>query len=243
MSLRALPAYGLASTLACAALALPLSPRAEAPPAPALGPRTLHVTGDGRVTVTPDVAVLSAGVETTQPDLSRATREVAARMKRVLAALAEAGVAEKDVQTTQHEVQVERPWQNGKPGPITGYTVTDEVRITVRDLSRLGAAIDRLTAAGANALHSLSFQKDDPGPERARALVAAYAVARAKAEALAHAAGVTLGEVLQLGESTQAPPMPVRPLMAMRAEAAAATPIAAGEVEITANVDVTYALR
>jgi uncharacterized protein YggE len=233
----------LALPLACTLLALPLAPRAEAPAAPALALRTLHVTGDGRVTVTPDVAVLVAGVETTQPDLSRATKEVATRMKRILSALADAGVAEKDVQTTEHQVQVERPWQNGKPGPITGYTVSDEVRITVRDLPRLGQAIDKLTAAGANALHSLSFRKDDPGPERARALAAAYAVARAKAEALARAAGVALGEVLQLGETTQAPPMPIRPMAAMRAEAADTTPIAAGEVEITASVDVTYALR
>lgn len=236
------------AALACALLALPRAPLAQATPAPvpppAHAPRTLHVTGEGHVNVTPDVAVLVAGVETTGPDLGRVTRDAAARMKKVLATLSEAGVQEKDVQTTEHDVQVERPWQSGKPGPITGYTVSDQVRITVRDLAKLGAAIDRMTAAGANTLRALSFQKDDPAPERARALAAAYGVARAKAEALAKAAGVTLGDVLQLGEATQAPPFPVRPMMAMaRASASAETPVAAGEVEISATVDVLYAIR
>ncbi len=232
-----------AVALACAALALPHAPLAEAPPAaPAVPPRTLHVTGEGRVTVTPDVAVLLTGLEATGPDLGRVTKDAAAAMRRILAALAEAGVPEKDVQTTQHDVRVERPWRSGKPGPITGYTVSDQVRVTVRDLARLAPAIDKVTAAGANSLQALTFEKGDPGPERARALAVAYGVARAKAEALARAAGVTLGDVLQLGETTQVP-VP-RPMMAMALrEEAAATPVAAGEVEIAATVDVTYALR
>jgi len=240
----------LLAALACAALYSPSATRAQTQqpqPAPLLpgSPRVLRVSGEGTVRVRPDVAVLVAGVEATGPDLARVNRDAAARMRKVIAALAEAGIAEKDVQTTRHDVQVERQWKDGRPGPITGYTVNDEVRVTVRNLERLGPAIDRVTAAGANALRGLTFQKDDPNPERARALAAAYAAARAKAEALAKAAGVTLGDVLQLGESTQMPPipMPVDMRMSMAEAKDAGVPVSTGELEITATVEVVYAIR
>jgi uncharacterized protein len=231
----------LATLATLAGAALPLQALAQTPPPAA---RVLHVTGEGRVAVAPDVAVLLVGVEATGPDLAKVTRDAAGGMRKILAALGEAGIAEKDIQTTQHDIRVERPWKDNRPGPITGYTVSDEVRITVRDLGRLAPALDRVTAAGANSLHSLAFQKDDPGPERARALAAAYAAARGKAEALARAAGVTLGEVLTLGESTQAQPLPMRMgYAAARAAPEPGTPVSAGQVEIAATVDVVYAIR
>jgi uncharacterized protein YggE len=206
-------------------------------------PRALRVTGVGRVSVRPDVAVLQAGVESTGPDLGRVTRDSAAQMRKVMSALTGAGIAEKDIQTTRHDVAVEREWKNGRPGPITGYTVSEEARVTVRDLSRLGPLLERVAAAGANAVRSLSFQKEDPTPERARALAAAYAAAGTKAEALARAAGVTLGEVLWVSEAAQTEPLPGRALMVARAAPEEGTPVSAGEVEIAATVDVTYALR
>lgn len=238
------------AALACATLSSPLLAVAQtqAQPQPPLpgAPRVLHVSGEGSVRVRPDVAVLTTGVEATGPDLARVTRDANARMRKLLAALSEAGIAEKDVQTTRHDVQVERPWKNDRPGPITGYTVNDEVRVTVRNLERLGPALDRVTAAGANALRGLTFEKDDPNPERARALAAAYAAARVKAEALAKAAGVTLGDVLQLGESGGMAPIPMfKPQMmrSMEAADAAGAAVSPGELELTARVDVVYAIR
>jgi uncharacterized protein YggE len=239
------PASVLAA-LACAALIAPLRPLAQTPPQPPSpgSPRILRVNGEGRVRVSPDVAVVVAGIQASGPELGKVTKDVAERMRKVQAALAELGIAQKDVQTARHDVTVERDWKNGRQGPIKGYTVVDELRVTVRSLDKVGPALDRVTAAGANELRGLTFQKDDPTPERARALAAAYGAARAKAEALAKAAGVTLGEVLQLGESTQSAPIPMDVgLMRMEAKEASATPVAPGEVEIAATVDVVYAIR
>ncbi len=235
------------AALVSAALCSPLLTTAQTqPPAPPPGsPRVLRVSGEGTVRVRPDVAILTAGVEATGPDLARVTRDANARMRKVVAALSEAGIAEKDVQTTRHDVSVERPWKNDRPGPITGYTVNDEVRVTVRNLERLGPALDRVTAAGANALRGLTFEKDDPNPERARALAAAYAAARVKADALAKAAGVTLGDILQVGESGSAP-IPVfgtRMMRSMEAADAAGAAVSPGELELRAQVDVVYAIR
>ncbi len=230
----------LAFVLPAAALGQVPAPASPVPAAAA--PRVIRVSGDARVTTRPDVAILFAGVESAGKDLARVTKDAAAQMRRVLAALAEVGVPEKDVQTTRHDVQVERPWVKGRPGPITGFTVSDEARVTVRDLSKLGPVIDRVTAAGSNSLRSLSFEKLDPTPDQAQALAKAYASARAKAEALARAAGVALGDVLALGEEVKGPTVPMFRTAAPESESGSA-PVSAGEVEVAGSVEVTFAIR
>ncbi len=239
-----MPSCHPAAVAAALALALPFATSAQAlaPSSTAAAPHTIRVRGDAQVAVRPDVAVLFTGIESTGKDLAPVTRDAAAQMRRVLAALAEAGVAGKDVQTTRHDVRVERPWEKGLPGPITGYTVSDEVRVTVRDLPKLGSVIERVAAAGSNSLRSLSFEKDDPTPERARALAQAYASARAKAEALARAAGVALGDVLSVNEAIQGSVLPTfaRAPVAMESSAA---PVSPGEVQIAGSVEVTFAIR
>jgi uncharacterized protein YggE len=232
--------------LAALLLSLPVAAPAQVPPPPDArpAPRVIRVTGDGRVTVRPDVAVLFTGVEATGKDLARVTKDASAQMRRVLTALAQAGIPEKDVQTSRHDVRVDRPWEKGRPGPIVGYTVTDEVRVTIRDLNKLGPVIERVLAAGSNTLRSLSFEKEDPTPERARALAQAFGAARAKAEALAKAAGVTLGEVVSVTEAAQDRPLPMyRMAMQMDAAESAGAPVSAGEVEITGMVEATFGIR
>jgi uncharacterized protein YggE len=112
--------------------------------------------------------------------------------------------------------------------------------VKVRDLAQLGPLLDRATAAGANEVEGLSLQKDDTAPEEARALAAAVRAARAKAEELARAAGLRLGEVLELSEGGRAPgPIPVR-AMAMRG---AGVPVAEGQIEVSAEVEMVFAVR
>jgi uncharacterized protein YggE len=229
----------LVAILVSAALSPELG-RAQAQP-PSAAARVLRVSGGGRVAARPDVAVLTAGVESYGTDLGRVTREAAAQMQKVMRALSDTGIAEGDIQTTRHDVEVQRDWRSGHMGRITGYDVSDEVRVTVRDLSRVGPVLDRVAGAGANALRSLSFEKEDSTPEQARALATAYAAARVKAEALAKAAGVTLGELVSASEIAE--PRPVAVEYARRASAGASTPVSAGEVQISAAVEVVYAIR
>ncbi len=226
-------------------ISVPFSVVAQAPPpVPAQGTvaRVIRITGDARIRVSPDVAVLFAGVESTDRDLARVTKEAAEQMRRVLDAIAGAGVPGADIQTTRHDIRVERPWENGRPGPITGYTVADEARVTVRDLSKLGRIIERLTAAGSNSLRGVSFEKEDPTPERARALALAYSSARTKADALARAAGVRLGSVVSLSEEAHGTVVPTFTTAQLEARAAGA-PVSPGEVEISGVVEAVFALE
>lgn len=218
------------------------TPTTTAPAFACAAARELRVVGDGRLAVRPDVAVVLAGVETTDPDVAKVTADASARMRRILQALAQVGVADKDVQTTRHDLQVNRGWKDGQPGPITGYTAVDEVRVKVRDLSKLGAVLERVVSAGSNTLHGISFEQDDPAPSRRAALALAVGEARAKAEAIAKAAGVQLGELRSVEEGG-GPPGP-RPMMVAQGRlAAAGAPVAPGEVEVTAQVTVTFAIR
>lgn len=227
--------------LLLAALAfLPSLASAQLTPASGAPARTIQVSGEGRVSVRPDVAVVLAGVTATGKDLAKVAADASAAMRRMLDAIARAGIPAKDVQTTRHDVSVDRAQSDKGPGPVTGYTVFDEVRLTVRDLAKVGPVLDRVLAAGSNTLRALTFEKDDPTPEQARALAQAYAAARVKAEALARAAGVTLGEVITVSTGGQVRPYPVmRSALALEGGA----PVSPGEVEIAASVDVTFAIR
>jgi len=206
---------------------------------------TLRVVGEGHATAAPDVAVAFLGVEALAPDLAAATTDANARMRRVLEALSASGVAKKDVQTSRYDVAIERrPESRGGPGPapVSGYHVTSEVRVTMRDLARVGQVLDAAVKAGANASRGLTFQKDDPSAERNRALAAAIAAARAKAEVLARAAGRELGEVLEIAEGGGGRPVP---MLGFRAMAAIpdAVPVEAGELQLSAQVEVVFALE
>lgn len=240
------PIRSAALALALVAPAAVLA-QAPAPPAPALPPRAIRVSGEGKVNVAPDVARVVVGVVSTGKDLNKVTGDAAAVVRKVLAELSKVGIAQKDVRTVRHDVQVERPWSSktGTPGAISGYTVNDQLQVTVRDLTRLGAVLDQATSAGGNTIDQLSMDKEDLGADRARALALAYAAARSKAEAIARAAGVTLGEVLEVEESSaQRGPIP---LMAANrvamAETAKGTTISAGELELTGSVSVSFAIR
>jgi hypothetical protein len=228
----------LAAALATAQATAP-APVAVAP----VPPRSIHVSGEGRAFAAPDVARVTIGVQARDAaSLARASAEASARMKRVLAALERGGVASKDVRTVRYDVEVQRSYEKPNPGAVTGYVVSNQVAVTVRDLAKLGALLDQVVAAGSNAIEGLSFEKEDPSAERARALEAAVADARAKAATLAKAAGVTLGEVLLVAESGPgAIPFAEKGVVAMRA--GGAVPIATGQLELVATVGVTLAIR
>jgi uncharacterized protein len=235
--------------LATAALATAGPATAEPPPAPppphppALA-GTIQVTGEGRVSSAPDVAVISIGVDAVAKTLSQATADANERMRRVLQAMEKNGVAPRDVRTTRYDVSIERPWKEGRPGPITSYTVSTAAEATVRDLGRLGTILDAATAAGSNAVGGLRMEKNDPTADRARALAAAYASARAKAEAIAKAAGVSLGDLVSVAESSaERIPVPLLAAGVMRAEAASAAPVAQGELRFEASVSAVFAIR
>ena len=236
MAARLWPAVALAlafTTCACAPMAGPDGmPRR---------PATVTVSGVGTVTATPDVAEITTGVTTQAPTAAQALAANSQQMEKLLQSLAALGVAARDVQTTNISVSpVRRAGKaEGRAPEIVAYEVTNQARVKVRDLSRLGGVLDQQVEQGANSVYGIHFGLLEPGPLLDEARKRAMADARRRAELYAAAAALKVGRVLSVQEAGAALP---RPEMAARATMGA-VPVAAGEQEIQASVSVTYALE
>ncbi len=207
--------------------------------------RTISVSGEGEASGKPDQARLSGGVVTQAPTAAAALTANTTAMNRVFATLKTLGIPDNKVQTSNFSVQPQYPPYRpdaSEPRNIVGYQVSNQVSVTVDDLSKLGAALDALVRSGANQLGGVSFAIADPKPLAERARVLAVGDATAKARTLAGAAGVTLGPLLSIQEGTSFRPVP---MFALRAEAAAPAPppVAFGEASVAVNVTMTYAIQ
>jgi uncharacterized protein YggE len=199
-------------------------------PEPAGG---ITVNGTGTVQAVPDQAQFSLGVETKGPTAREALAANSERMRRVLAALNAAGIAKGDVQT--QDVSVSRSY------PDDGYSADNSVLVTIRDLARAGSILDAASNAGANNVYGPTLSRSNQDELQAKALREAVDNARAKAQALAEAAGVHLGNVTAITEGG-AEPMPYYDVALAKRTPTPEAPIEPGTQEIQANVRVTFAI-
>jgi len=247
MSLRPIVFGSLLVVAAAVAAALFAGPRfAESAPEGAQAlPRTIAVTGTGEVKSKPDMAVINSGVVSEAPAARDALAKNNGAMAAVIDALKKAGIAELDIQTSNFSVSPqyppERPNQREAPH-ITGYQVSNQVTVRVKNLAKLGTILDTLVQVGANQINGIGFDIDQPKPLQNEARKLAVADARAKAELYAAAAHVSLGRVLQISESNGF--VGLQPNYAMdRMAAANAVPIAAGQQTLSMNVSIVYEIQ
>lgn len=198
----------------------------------------ITVTGTGTVQVVPDLATVSLGVTTEGPSASDAMAANSKALAAVMARLKAAGIAERDMQTSN--LSLNPNWvnyDNGTAPQIQGYVASNMLTVQVRDLAAIGGVLDAVVADGANTLNGLSFGLADPRPKEDEARKAAVADAVARARLLAEAAGAHLGAIVSITEGGFTPgPMP----MFAKAAESAAVPVAAGEVEVSASVTMVF---
>ncbi len=205
-------------------------------------PRLLTVSGHGEMSGVPDQAQLSAGVTTTAKTAAEAMAQNAAQMNGVFAALKRLGVPERKIQTSDFSIQPQYPPYNQNNNGlqhIIGYTISNQVSVTLDDVKKLGPALDALVAAGANQINAVSFTIADTKPLVSKARVDAVADATDRAQTYAKAAGVSLGNIVSISDAevAVAPPMPMARMAMAKAES---TPIAAGEESVSANVTMVW---
>ncbi len=204
--------------------------------------RTLTVRGVGVATLPPDIARFDLGIGEEGRQVRPLQQSVARRTEAVLSAMKRRGVAERDLQTTAYTIAPQYDYREGTQ-TFRGYSVSTAIRVTVRAIEQVGGLLEAATEAGATTIGQISFGLADP--ERANRLARAEAVrnANAKAEELAAAVGATLGPVITIGDTTDAPDAP-RPMMAARAAPPSAPPpIQTGETAVAATLTITYALH
>ena len=192
--------------------------------------------------VTPDIAVVTIGVVPTGGPPRRRSPRIASDMNAAIATIRAAGVAEKDIGTSGFYVNPiyppERDQNPDQPPKIIGYRVTNEVRVTIRDFAKAGAVLDKVIAAGANQVNGISFELSDRAGPADQALKAAVAEATRKAGLMAEAANLKLVRLQSLATSEAGGPTPYP--TARFEMAKAATPIMAGQQQVTANVTAVF---
>jgi uncharacterized protein YggE len=202
-------------------------------------PALVTVTGEGQVNVTPDLAVIRAGITTRAKAAREASEANAKAMTPVMATLKEAGIAEQDIQTSRLSLQ---PFREARPNELdrlAGFQASNQLTIKVRDLNKISDIIDRMVSAGANDVSGVNFVVSTPSKALDQAREQAVADARRKAEIYARAANVRLGAAVSIAEEGSAAPGPI---MAQRMSAAAATPISIGEETQRVSVTVSFEL-
>jgi uncharacterized protein YggE len=208
----------------------------------------IWVNGEGKVVAVPDVAILRLGIEAQGASVAEAQDQAREAMDKVMKALKDEGIAEKDIQTQYFNINRITRWDDQENKEvITGYQVTNMVTAKIRDVTKAGDVIDVVAAAGGDytRIDSIGFTVDDPSGYQKEAREQAVADAEAKAKQLAEAAGIKLGKPLYITESSYTPGPVYRQDMVMKAEAAPAveTAISPGEQEITVNVQISYAIE
>ena len=207
----------------------------------------IWVNGSGKVSAVPDVAILRLGIEAQATSVAEAQSQAAGAMEAVMTALDDGGVDEKDIQTQYYNIRRVTRWdEKNMKEVVIGYRVTNMVTAKIREMDKVGSVIDTVAAAGGDLtrIDGISFSVDDPSPYYGQAREKAMADARAKAGQLAELAEVKLGKPSYISEGAIYAPPIYRQDFYEKAVGAPAmeTPIVPGELEISLNVQVAYAI-
>lgn len=235
----------LAALLGSAALATPAMAQQPATALHAIAGTRLDINATGEATRIPDVAVISAGVVTRASTATAALEQNSAQMNRVRAALKRAGIADRDIQTSNISLNPEYRYADNQPPALTGYTASNQVNVRFRDIRNTGKILDALVAEGANQLNGPNLTIDEPEAALDEARSKALAVGRARAELYARSLGMRVVRLVAVTESgggyAPPPPMPVA-VMAARGERDYAK-IDPGEQKLSVSLGMTFELQ
>jgi uncharacterized protein YggE len=204
----------------------------------------LDINATGEVTRVPDLATISAGVVTRSANASSAMQQAAARMARVREALRRAGIADRDIQTSNVSLSPDYVYAKDQPPRISGYSASNQVTVRFRDIASTGKILDALVEQGANQISGPNLSIEHPEAALDEARTRAVAAARARAELYARALGMRIARIVSVSESGgYAPPPPMAPMvMAARAERDQ-TQIDPGEQKLQVGVAMTFELQ
>ena len=208
-------------------------------------PRTMSLSGHGEVRMAPDLAIVTVGVMSSAATAREALDANTKSMEGVMAALSNASIEARDIQTSNFSVNPRYDYgqNNAQPPKVIGYDVSNNVTVSVRKLDGLGAVLDQVVSSGSNQINGIQFQVSKPEAATDEARKLAVADARRKAKVYADASGVALGPIMSLSEGGgYQPPVPL--YKSMRAEAASVdVPIAQGEQAISVDVNITWEIK
>jgi uncharacterized protein YggE len=234
----------LASALALSCMTMTANAQTPPPAISASEGTLLSVSAEAEASRVPDVASLSTGVVTQAADANAALAANATQMNKVMAAIKDAGIAEKDIRTSGISVNPQYKYGDNQPPTITGYQASNTVSIKVREIDKLGEVLDALVASGANQVNGPSFEIDQPEAVYDEARRAALEKAQQRAQMYAKSLGMQVRRIVSISEGGGF--QPPRPMMMAKASfdraGAESSPVSPGETTLTANLDVVFEL-
>jgi len=213
--------------------------------APAAETKVITVVGQGEAMGVPDQARVNVGVDVFEPEVSQAVQKNEASIQAIMEVLVGLGIAQEDIQTSNYSLYAEQKYGDQGAEGISGYRVSNQVSVTIRDIERVSEVLEAVTKAGANNIYGVEFILSETGTLESQARANALKNAQNRAAELAKMSGVNLGEILAISEVIS-PLTPVyRYGMGGGAEAAAvpAPSISPGQVSVSTQVQVTYELK
>jgi uncharacterized protein len=206
---------------------------------------TVTVTGEGEARLTPDLAIVQLGVTEEAETARQALSANNQAMSRVIAAMKEAGIEARDLQTSSFSIQPRYHFpnqgrQDQEPPRIVGYIVSNVLTVRVRHIAKVGEILDMAVTLGVNSDGNIMLTNEDPSQAIEQARIAAMNDARDRAATLAEAAGVKLGSLLEISENTQRPAPYALNAQRMEMKAADAVPVEPGENTYAINVQASW---
>ena len=206
--------------------------------------RTISLSASGAVKTTPDKVDISTGVTTEAKTAREALDQNTEAMAKVVEALKADGIDAKDIQTVNFSVgpvyEVSR--RTSAPPEVVGYRVTNQVRITLHDIKKLGAILDKVVTLGSNQIDSIEFGVEEPEALKDEARKLALKNVTDNAKLYAEAAGVGLGQILSITEEESSYQPRYAP-MATRMDSAKEVPIEAGTASVEVRVRVSWEIN
>ncbi len=232
----------LSLALALILLCLPCLSLAEAP-AVADG-ATITVTGSASVTLKADYARVSVGVSTTAKTVDEATQQNNTTIHAVIDALKNAGIAEEDIVTNSYSVHAQYDYSSfSGEQKLTGYNVTNQLTVIIRDMEHIGATLDKATGAGANNIYNIEFLSTKADEAQDEATVYAVQDAMRRASLLANAAGLTLGGIVSISDSSTGWVASARTYSSKLMADAVSNSILPDDASVSASVTMVFELK
>ncbi|MEW6610425.1 MAG: SIMPL domain-containing protein [Patescibacteria group bacterium] len=205
-------------------------------------PQQFNVSGEGKVIIAPDIALVQVGVAT-QPKVSAAdaVKENTFIMNRVMKVVTDAGITREDIKTMNYALNPQYEFPDGKQR-LLGYVVSQDVQLKIRDLTKVGDIIGAATNAGANQVNDIQFTLENPEAARADARAKAIEAARRKASTIASAAGLRIGKLINFYEVELPGPIPYYDGKG-GGGADLSVPVSQGMYEVVVSVNLVYEIK
>ncbi|MFH1826309.1 MAG: SIMPL domain-containing protein [bacterium] len=203
-------------------------------------PTEIIVSGNGKIMADADIAYVTIGVEQTKQSAAQAQKATSEKMNSVQASLQQIGIPKDKIETTNIRLSPNYEYTDRKR-TFTGYSASNQIKITVDKLDQVGKVLDTVIPAGATTVNDVTFTLKDETNYKQQALKKAVEKAKEKAKSMAEAAGLSLKKIKVLQESSaRIEPVYRGPLMAEASMSSSNTPVSPGDVAVYGSVTVIY---